>query len=248
MRRFPIFTCIAFATMVVALIIGLSSVASYQRSSSDWGLLSAFAGLFTSLYTASWIILLISIVARIRKENHSAILLLITTPSLCFFSFISIGKISYKLKMNQEISDKQEWTEHKKRLISDGRLIASEEWPNDNSPRGKALRSLLWKGEGDFLSKDILTLSKKQPSWKDTIYYHPNCPLSLLKEGFTNYKKKSIHYQINASFREILANQNSPIEFVEEVLTWPNLSEKDLWTLQRIHLNKLNQMQNKMLR
>jgi hypothetical protein len=245
MRRCPIFTCIAFATLVVALIIGLGSVASYQRSSSDWGLLSGFTGLFTSLFTASWIILLISIVARIRKESHSAILLLITIPSFCFFSFISIGEISYKLKINQERSDKQEWTEHKKRLISDGRLIVSEEWPNDNSPRGKALRGLLWKGEGDFLSKDILTLSKKQPSWKDTIYYHPNCPLSLLKDGFTNYKKDSIHYQISASFREILANPNSPIEFVEEVLTWSDLSEPDLRTLQRIHQNKLNQMPNK---
>jgi hypothetical protein len=153
---------------------------------------------------------------------------------LCFslwagFSFVTYGKEQERKRAAKEASQF-----HRDRLLSLPSALRVEEWPNDESPRGRALRGVLWNSEGSFSEEDFLILADRHPSWLETMFYHGDCPLTLLSEGFDSYKLRSDRLPLSASFRQILKNPKSPPSFAEEVSTWAGLSESDRWTVDRI--------------
>ncbi len=206
----------------------------YERSESDWGLFSAFGGFFVSLIVGSVVVVLLSAYAFIRRERMAQVSLLISLPCLCFALWAGFGFISHGMRQDRERTANELFQDHRDRLISVPGVLRDEEWPNDDSPRGRALRSVLWNSEGSFSEEDFLHLANQHPSWLETMFYHEDCPLVLLSEGFNSYKLRSDRLPLSASFRETLMNPNSPLKFVEEVSTWTSLSESDRWSVDRI--------------
>ena len=82
----------------MALVFGVCTVFTYKRTGSDWGLLSAFGGLFIALFWGAILSVVFSALAFVRKESKAKATLLLSLPALFFFgsSQILVGKRAFE--------------------------------------------------------------------------------------------------------------------------------------------------------
>jgi hypothetical protein len=235
----PVIAYLSFLLPALAILYGVFTVFSFERADSDWGLLSGFAGLIIAVFVGSVLSVIFSALSFLRKESIARSTLYLSLPSFCLIIWATWGYLNHSHDKKQKKLNTETMTYHKDRLLSREDLLINETWPNDNSPRGKALRGVLWKGLGRIDAADLKRLSEVDPTWNDTIYYHPACPEGMLHSGFSEYVKQHRSEGISAAFREILSHPKSPIDFVREVASWKELSEVDKYTIDRILTNKL---------
>lgn len=227
-------TSLSFIAFAVAVAFGVISVFGYERGASDWGLLSAFRVFLISLTVGSVAAVLFSVGAFIRREPRAAVSLWVSIPGLCFALLAGFTYASHIHDRDRKAKQAELVQSYREKLLSTPGVLRDEEWPEDDSPRSKALRGVLWKSEGHFSEEDFLSLAARHPGWMESMFYHSDCPSRLLGDGFLRYKGRSDRLPLSAWFREILIHPNSPIAFAEEVSAWPGLSENDRWTVDRI--------------
>lgn len=230
---------LAFVIPGAAVLLGILTVFAYDRPESDWGLFSAFGGLFKLVLIGAIASLILSILAFARRETKAMSTLIVSLPSLLLVVWAGVGYSQVTKERERRREEDQSWKYHSERLSSKKGLLEAESWPNDGSPRGRALRGALWNGTGNFDEADLQALYDADPTWIDAICYHPECPEHLLGRRFVHYVESSKRPGVGGSFLRILSHPKSPVEFIEEVSQWEDLSETDKWALDRVLQGKL---------
>ena len=230
----------SFVIPLLCVALGICYAFIVPPDPNDWLGLGWVARIGVALLIAAIVSVILSVCAFSRKEKGASKSLIISLPSVIFIAWAGVGYLQATNEREKRREDDQRWRHHSERLSSEKGLFNAERWPNDSSPQGRAMRGALWNGTGDFDEEDLQTLYDKDPTWLDAICYHPKCPEHLLRRRFLHYTESSKRpSSIGGSFLTILAHPNSPLEFIEEVSKWEDLSDTDRWTLDRVLQGKL---------
>jgi len=111
-------TLFSFLALAVAFSCGILTVFAYERSESDWGIFSAFRGLFISLTVGSVAVVLFSACAFIRRERRATASLLVSIPSLCFALWAGFSYGDYAYERDHKAKESELSQSYRERLLS----------------------------------------------------------------------------------------------------------------------------------
>ena len=167
------------------------------------------------------------------KTEEEALLFDIVTSPIQAVVFAP-AYIAHKIEQNKDSSEKRQEEQYRNLLLTDPSIIASGDWPYDDSSKSKPLRGMLWRAEGNFTGRDLTLLVERNSKWKDPVCSHPNCPQKLLMDGFRSYENQAKRTPLSSSFRKILNLPNTPLSTVKKISHWKDLSESDEYYVNRI--------------
>jgi len=173
-----------------------------------------------------------TIVGSSKTKEEALLFDIVTSPIQA--AVFAPAYIAHKIEQNKDNSEKREEEQYRHLLLTDPSIIASGDWPYDDSSKSKPLRGMLWRAEGNFTGRDLTLLVERNSKWKDPVYSHPNCPQKLLMDGFRSYENQAKRTPLSSSFRKILNHPNTPLSTVKEVSHWKDLSESDEYYVNRI--------------
>ena len=230
----PIVAYLSFILPALAIIYGIYTVFIFERSESDWGLLSGFVGLIVAVFAGASLSVILSALSFLRRERIARNTLYLSIPSLCLLLYVGIaflnGYTSNKKSKNEEDVFRRTYSE----IRNDRSLLKSRNWTNASAPELRAFKNSLKFGTGPYTEEDIVYIYKTYPNFRVLAFKHPSCPERLLTkhfdEAWLSFKSGESSFMLDA----ICSNPNTPKRLLEKVARETHESHSAHTTLKKL--------------